>query len=560
MRKRTLAARIAAVGLAASVAALATTASAGSAATDAAAAKDGVGTGVVSTSVIDAALGDLLGLSLLQDVAGSSNDPKVGPTGASSVFRQLKLSSILPSLNQVVGEHKVSAPQGPTDVTTQLLDLNSLGLGAVINGTIQPIVLKALNAPSAATASSAKITNLGLLGGLANLGVLNATDMTGSGPASAEAGRSMNLDALSLLDLGKLLRGLGLDILNLPLSVVSGLVTSLGIPIDLKGATNLQTLVESLIGTITTLTNTVQTTVTTPLLNVIAGLGLPLPLRPVVDSVITTALSTVKSTLTGLVNLVTNLLNSATLLKVNALDINTVAKATDSVAGSTATATGKLGSLQIGALTLPGIDLAATTAVVNGLLTQIQNALGGLLAPLGLGDLLSLKLFDRQAGVTESNGVVKAVSSITGLVVKVLPPSAASLTNLNQPGQGLGTLIPAPSTGTQAGSVVAAAGGPVVAAAAPNPLEGLLGITSILTKGLELRIGTVQSQSLHAVPASPPVPGSPAPGTPASSTPAANLPTRLPRTGGEQTTLALLAMGLGATALGARRLRRRVRA
>jgi len=556
MRKTTIAGRIAAVGLAVSVAALATTASAGSAATT----KDGVGTGIVSTSVIDAALGDLLGVSLLQNLASSTTDPKVGPAGATSVLRQVQLTGVLPLLNRSVGESRVSAPQGPTDVTTSLLDLNSLGLGAVIKGTIQPIVLKALSVPNSATASSAKITDLGLLGGLANLGVLNATDMTGSGVAAAEAGRNMTLDALSVLDLGKLLRGLGLDILNLPLSVVSGLLTSLGIPIDLKGATNLQGLVQSLLGTITTLTDTVQTTVTTPLLNTITGLGLPLPLRPVLDSVITTALATAKTTLTNLINMVVGLLDSATLLKLNALDINTVAKATDAVSSSTATATGKLGGLQIGGVTLPGIDLAAATAVVNNLLAQVQSLLGGILAPLGLGNLLSLRLFDRQTGVTETDGVVKAVSSITGLVLKLAPPLPSSLAPLNRPTDGLGSLIPAPTTAAS-GSVAAASIGTAMPAAAPNPLEGLLGITSILTKGFELRIGTVQSQSFHAVPASPAVPGSPASPNPANPTiPAGTTLTRLPRTGGEQTTLALMAMGLGAAALGARRLRRRLRA
>ncbi len=558
MRKRTIAGRIAAVGVAASVAALGTTAKAGGAA-----ATDGVGTGTVSTSVLDAALGDLLGLTLLEDVAGSSNDPKVGPTGASSVFRQLKLTSAVPTLNKVLGEHKVSAPQGQPDVTTSLLDLNALGLGPVVNGVIQPLTLKALHTPSAATSSSAKITDLGLLGGLANLGAVTSTDRTGASTAASEAGRAMSLEALSLLDLGKLLQGLGLDILNLPLSVVSGLLTSLGVPIDLEGASSLSALVGSIQGSLTTLTTSLAnqvTAVTDPVLTSLTGLGLPVALQPVLNTAITTAITTLQTTLTNLINLVTGLLESATVLKVNALDINTVAKATDTVAGSTATANGRLGSLQIGALNLPGIDLTAATAAVNGLLAQIQAALGGVLAPLGLSNLLAVKLFDKQTGVTEAGGIVKAVSSITGLVVKLTPPSLAALTQLAPPGGGIGTLIPSGATRAQStGSVAAAAAAPVLAAAAPNPLTGLLssvlGGASLLSKGLELRVGTVQSQSLFAVPASP-VPGSPLPGSP---TPASTTPGTLPRTGGEQTALALLAMGLGAAALGARRLRRGAR-
>lgn len=558
MRKRTIASRIAAGGLAASVAALGLmTADAG------AAAKDGVGTGSVTTSVLDAALGDLLGLTLLQDVAGSSNDPKAGPTGASSTFRQLKLTSAVPALNRVVGEHKVSAPAGPSDVTTSLLNLNSLGLGAVVNGLIQPLTLKALSTPSASTASSAKITNLRLLGGLANLGVLNSTDRTGASSSASEAGRAMSLEALSLLDLGKLLQGLGLDILNLPLSVVSGLITSLGIPIDLQGATNLTALVNSLNGSITSLTNSLAnqaTMVTNPVLATLDGLGLPVRLQPVLNTAIQTALTTLQTTLTTLINLVTSLLESATVLKVNALDVTTVAKATDTVAGSTATANGRLGSLQIGPLNLPGIDLAAATATVNNLLAQIEAALGGVLAPLGLSNLLDVKLFDRTTGVTEAGGVVKALSSITGLVVKLTPPSLGALTQLAPAGGGIGTVLPTTAPRVAAnGSVSAAAAAPALAAAAPNPLTGLLGGvlggSSLLSRGLELRVGTVESQSLHAIPAS--APGSPAPGSPAPGGTTTSTPGSLPRTGGEQTVLALLGLGLGAAALGARRLRRK---
>lgn len=565
MRKRTIATRMVATALAASVATLALTASASNAE-----AKPGVGSGTVSTNVLDAALGDLLGLRLLEDVAGSTTDPKLGQVGASSVFRQLKLSSTIGALNKVVGEHKVSAPQGPGEVNTSLLDFNSLGLGAIVNGALQPLNLKALHTPSASTSSSARITDLGLLGGLASLGVLNATDKTGSGTAASEAARAMTLDALSLLDLGKLLQGLGLDLLNLPLSIVSGLLTSFGVPIDLQGATSLTGLVTSLQTSIDTLLTTLEnqvTTVTTPVLTALGNLGLPIPLQPVLNTAIDTVLTTLQNTLNTLISTVIDLLENATLLKVNALDINTQAKATSTVAGSTATATGKLGGIQIGNLNLPGLDLLAVTSAVNALLAQITNALGGLLAPLGLSDLLSVKLFDKQTGVTESAGVVKALSSITALVVNVGVPSAGLLGSLNQPASGIGSLLSrtnakmaAHRSVSAAGSVQAAAAAPAVLAAAPNPLAGLLGVTSVLSKGLSLRVGTVQSQSLHAIPATPGTPNAPltpaAPGTPSSVT---TTPGTLPRTGGEQTALALLAMGLGAAALGARRLRRGAR-
>lgn len=566
-----MAARMAAAALAASVAGL------GAPGTAEAAAKPGVGSGTVTTSVLDAALGDLLGLTLLEDVAASRTDPKAGPVGADSVFRQLKLSSTVSALNKVVGEHRVSAPQGPSDVTTNLLDLNSLGLGAVVTGTLQPLVLKALSTPNASTASSARITDLGLLGGLANLGVLTATDKTGSGTAASEAARAMNLDALSLLDLGKLLQGLGLDLLNLPLSIVSSLLTSFGIPLNLNGATSLQALVTSLQGSIDRLLDTLDasvTQVTAPLLSALGGLGLPVALQPTLNSAVSTALTTLQTTLNNLLNTVLGLLESATVLKVNALDIATQAKAADTVAASTATANGKLGGVQIGNINLPGIDLVAATTAINNLLAQITTALGSILAPLGLGDLLSVKLFDRQTSVTESQGVVKALASITGLVVKVGAPAAGLLAPLDQPQAGVGSLLSgtnakvaartaartartAAPADASAGTVQAAATTPAILAATPNPLEAVLGVTSVLSKGLTLRVGTVASQSVFSIPAAPNSPLVPA--TPNAPAAVSTTPGTLPRTGGEQTTLALLAMGLGAAALGARRLRRGAR-
>jgi hypothetical protein len=559
--------RMAGAALAASVAALGTTASAGSAA-----APEGAGAGAVTTSVLDASLGDLLGVTLLEDVAASTTDPKVAPVGATSVFRDLKLSSTISALNRVVGEHRVSAPQGPSDVTTNLLDLDSLGLGAVVHGTIEPLVMKALPNPSASTSARARVTDLGLLGGLAHLGVVNATDGTGSAPSGSQAVRAMSLDALSLLDLGKLLQGLGLDLLNLPLSVVSGLLTSFGIPVDLQGASSLAALVTSLRGSIDSLLGSLDAsvfTVTAPVLSAIGSLGLPLPLQPALDSAVSTAVNALQSTLNTLISTVLGVLDSATLLKVNALDVATSAKAANTVGGSSATATGTLGSIQIGSIALPGIDLAAATAAVNDLLARITSALGNVLAPLGLGNLLSVRLFDRQAGVTESAGVVKAVSSITGMVVKLGAPSPALLGQLDQPQTGIGSLLTATNGRVAARAAASAADGSATLAASPralvaaaaNPLEGVLGVTSVLSKGLTLRIGTVQSQAVQAVPGSPVAPASPAnPATPASPSGVATVVTpdgKLARTGGEETSLALVALGLGAMALGGRRLRRR---
>jgi hypothetical protein len=580
MRKTTIAGSVAAAGLAASVAALGLTGTAGTAATD------GVGAGTVSTSVVDATLGDLLGVRLLEDVASATTDPKIGTVGASSVFRQVTLSSSItdhePSLNQVVGEHKVAAPAGPTDLTTSALDLSSVNLPAVVNGAVDPLVLKALAAPSSLTSSTAKITNVELLGGLASLGVLDALDSTGSAPASADAGRTMKLDTLSMLDLGKLLQGLGLDVLGLPLSVVSALVKSTGLTPDLQGSADVATLVTSLSDSIGVLQDTVDTNVTTDLLAAITATGLPAPLRPALNDVINGvggSIADLQATLTDLITSVVTQLEAVTILKVNGLEIDTVAKAADTVSGSVATATGKITSLQVGPTTLTGVDPAAPASAVDDLVARLGASLTTLLAPLGFTDLLSVKLFDRQTGVSETSGVVKAVASITGLDVKLSPPSIAALTPLDNPPGSIGSHLPPP---IQSGRTTArrAAARALTALAAQNPLDAVLssGLSEapLLSRGMELKVGTVASQSLHSAPAAPATttttkapstpttaaPEAPAPAVQPTPTTTAGTPTpagSLPRTGSEGTRLAWLAMGLGALALGARRLRRSAR-
>jgi hypothetical protein len=559
MRNRTIAGRVAAVGLAASVSALGTTVR-----TAAAAAGDGTGSGTVTTSVLDAALGDVLGMKLLEDVAGSTTDAKLGTVGATSRLRQLQITGAVPSLNQVIGEHQVTAPGGTADVTTSLVDLGALGVGPVVDGTLDPVVLKALSTPGMATSSTAKVLEgLSLLGGLADLGAVDAADSTASGATAAEAARTLSVDSLSALDLGRLLQGLDLEVVNLPLSVVSGLVTSLGVPVDLRGAASLQALVTSLTAGIEALQTAPTTTITAELIAALAGLGLPAPLQPVLDGATDAALTAMQLTLTNLIGSTVDLLESATLFELSALDISTAVKAAGTVAGSTATATGTIGSLKVGSTDLGGVNLGAAAGAVDAYVTQVQAALDAALAPLGFSDLLTVKLFDRATGVTEASGTVKAVSSITGLAVTLVAPALGVLAPLDDPEGGFGTFVPEPTENGRTRARVTAH------AVAPNPLTGVLeaalGEASLLSEGLVLRVGTVQSQALHAVPASAPVaPQSPTPAAPQAPAPQVvtplEEPTSLPRTGQDQAPLVLLAMGLILAGTGAHRLARRIRA
>lgn len=592
----------AALGLAVGLVALGTTAGRGGAATE-----DGIGSSTVTTSVLEASLGDLLELSLLEDVATSTTDPDMGAVGASSVFRRLRLTSTitggLPSLNQVVGEHSVSAPVGTPEVNAAALNLDTLALDALADGTLGPLELRAASDTSASTSSATQITSMSLLGGLASLGSLDSTDKTLSGKPAAEAERAMALDALTVLDIGRLLQGLGLDALNLPLSVVSGLVTSLGIDFDLRGATSFSALVQGLIASIDALQNTLDAVVTETLLGAIGGVGLPVVLQPALGATITDSVIALQRTLADAITSAVSLIEAATLLKVNALEVDTLAKASDTVAASVATATGKIESIEVGPTVLPGVDLDAPGADVAALTGLVQTTLGNVLAPLGFTDLLAVELFDRTTGVTESGGVVTATASITGLSITLTAPSLDALDDLDDPDGGIVTLIPVildngRTAPRRSRAAQAAQADRMQANAVPaNPLTGVLGEgldgDPLLSRGMALRLGTVESSARQAVPDAAPeepttttpttttptaptttpptsTPGTSTPSTvrlstpltPASQTPATPTVTNRPRgtlpaTGGEQTLFAILAMGLGAAALGVRGLRRR---
>ena len=154
------------------------------------------------------------------------------------------------------------------------------------------------------------------------------------------------------------------------------------------------------------------------------------------------AVDTLQGVLESVLHQVVGLLNGASLLSVKAIEIGTVAKATDSIASSVATATAKIGEIRVGNIVVPGLDITAVTDVVNRRSTRIETLLNGLLPGLGLGDIIKVRLFDKNTSVKNEGGVIKAVSSLTGLHVSVnLPANITQLLSGLTGGTGIGTLV-----------------------------------------------------------------------------------------------------------------------
>lgn len=525
MTFRTTASKIAATGLAASIVTLA--AGAGNASAEPA----GIGSASVATTILDTKVGDLLQLTLLKDSSFANTDATAGPLGAVAKLTSLQLSSTVSQLNTTQGDYRVSSPGSPSTMTSSVLDFASTPIPAsVLTGQIEPVTLTALSSPTAATSTVAKVARLGALGGILDVSSVTSTDKTGSGTLASQATRSLSIDAIAGLKLGELLKMLGFDLLKLPISTVNGLLTTLGLKVGLPTNTNLQTYVASLGTAITDVINSTNSTVDSRLvsqLQALPGIG---AVVPAVGTAKDAAVAALTSTLQNLVKTVVDALENAVLLQVSALTLSADTKATDALGTSLAKASGTLGGIKVGKLEIPGVDLAATADAINGTLKSVETALNTVLAPLGLADIIKVRLFERNTSTQLVDGYVKAVASITALSVKVTPP--ANLAGIVSSVQGTATPLLGAGTG--------------LTSALPQLGQALGGVNSVLKDGVSVEVGRVAAQSLHAVPAT---------ATPA--TPSVSTPGGLPRTGGEAAPLAFGALTLGALALGARRLGRR---
>jgi len=164
------------------------------------------------------------------------------------------------------------------------------------------------------------------------------------------------------------------------------------------------------------------------------------------------------------------------------LELGTNTKAASTPAGSDAGVIGKIGSVQVGNLPLiPGLDLGS-------LLSQVNSTLNGVLGGLGLGNLLQLGVLSQNKGVTQDAGYVKSDAGITGLVARLVPLG------------GLGNIVG--GLNGSANPVSGLLGGAAVDTPSANnmgALGGLVGgLTSVLTKGMQLKVGDLVAQSNFA--------------------------------------------------------------
>jgi hypothetical protein len=125
---------------------------------------------------------------------------------------------------------------------------------------------------------------------------------------------------------------------------------------------------------------------------------------------------------------ITGLLAGAPLVSIAGVDAGVVATAGATVEDSVARVAGEVGAIQVGDLDpLAALPLDATLGQVTGLVDQLQGTVDGLLAPLGLDSLVDIGLLEEVTSITEDDGVVTALASLTALRVTVNPVDLCAL-------------------------------------------------------------------------------------------------------------------------------------
>ena len=441
-------------------AALATTVIAAGAFTGPAAAQAaGVGTSLTSTKVLTAQLGEnaqLLDLLLLGDEARSTVDPAVAPAEAYSKLTAITAkTAIVPNnpinLTQGVFEARSNGTNEVPIVATPISSITGVpaALAPVLTGTLDAGKLTArLTDGVASSGLSASISDVSAVGGLVSLGSLKSTLDSAASGATSTATRGASVNNVTVLDLGALLQGLGLPLGELTPAQLIALVDSLGAQTGLplpSGTTTLAGAVSALNAAITDLNATIATvpgttsgitgaidTTTSSLLGTVGSVtGVTVPL-PSTTQTVAEAVATVNALVAQVQALINDLLakglaalDNLALLRLEGVEVGVTTKAVETVEGSVAQVTGKIGKIFVGGVALPGLDLAAGLTQVNTAVTEVNAKLASVLGIVSpdLANLVKVSVLDQATSIVSEGGYTRSRAGITGASATVTPPA-----------------------------------------------------------------------------------------------------------------------------------------
>jgi hypothetical protein len=368
-----------------------------------------------------------------------------------------------------------------------------------------------------------------VLQGLLDVKGVRIAGLNTSATASASKGDTgiVGIDSVDVLSLQGLLGGLGLNLADLPLGSLTGILDQLGLSVpgvgslgSLNGSsiTELLNNVTGLLNVKNGLAGAADCSALTGLVNnnlgglpdltgiltgsngllggLLGTLGLSSGnsgltgllstcstvtslVQPVLN-IITPTLNNLLPTATNAVDGLLNVLDGAPLISLQGVNLSAVANASDTLADSSATTTADFGHILVGGKDLGVIDLNATIDQVNALKGSVLGLVNGVTSTLGLGNLIDIGLLERTASTKVDGNYNVASAGLDLLRVSINPPAA--LGNLLQ------SVTANPLSGVlgSLGAVV-----PADTGLATNVLAQGLGLTSLLTQPTTIKVGSI---------------------------------------------------------------------
>ncbi|HZU75030.1 MAG TPA: hypothetical protein VE990_19900 [Acidimicrobiales bacterium] len=488
----------------------------------------GVGTASSTAQIVGLNLGTsnpaattapVLAASLLGDAGLATIDPNISTPASYVQLGGLISKSGVSALNLSVPSQpvKAAAPGGPASAGTPQISLSNVAgvtvPSAVATGTILPAALTAGAAKTGSHATlSAGISNVGLAGGLVNAQSATSTLSNDATPSYSDSIRSVQVGQVTVLSLGQLLQGLGIPLVDLPVSVLNQLLGQLGIALPaipgssgLPSGANLTSVTTALSGAINQIAVTVtgaaapaaRSHLTVP---VPGGSGVSTSGLPGSGGTVTvpspSGLPTGSSTLPGLTTAGTDNLTSTVTA---ALQTNLVPdlSALGLPATLPTTLTGLLGLLTnlqgdlSGLLTstlssLDNISLLGVSGAQVSIVTKAADKVSDSTATLtaNLGSVIvgpaKTPALDLTSPVTTVNKIVGGINAGVSSILNTVSSSLANVVNVSVLSQAAGNGV------STAGHYVKAQEGVTLLTATVTPPANLSSLVSSLTSAVNL--------------------------------------------------------------------------
>jgi len=511
-----------------------------------AASVQGRGTATSSITLLSVDLGNVQHLKVLTDQGQGTLDAARNGLSGPQAFASLSAvdASGLLNLSLPNPALKATAPgtsnaslaplsvSFPTSAVSVAGTATPIGAGLLVNGTINPAKIEAHQSDSSVDSIvGTSIPNLSVLQGLIDIKNVNVAGLTANSSTSASKADTgqVTIDSVDVLSLQGLLGGLGLNLADLPLSGLTGIVDQLGLPIPLGGTLgNLSGgNISSLLGDVTGLLNVkngltsglssiADCSALTSLINnqlgslgdlggLLSGGG---PLGGVLNLLglsstggitgLLGACSTVSATAGQILNVIQptldallpsaqnalggllNVLSGAPLISLTGVNFSALANAADTLANSSATSSASFGHILVGGKDLGVLDLNSTVDQINALKGTVLGLVNGVTSTLGLGNLIDIGLLERTAATKVEGSYNVATAGLDLVRVSINPPAA------------LGGLLQSVTANPLSG-VLSSIGGVVPAdtGLATNVLGQAFGLTSLLTQPTTIKVGSI---------------------------------------------------------------------